>query len=44
MELGIFTEPGSEKRILLDAVNNCIGLDEIHVGTAMTMGRSFAPS
>ena len=30
------SEPGSDKRILLDAVNNCIGLDEIHVGTAMT--------
>ena len=29
------TEPGSEKRILLDAVNNCIGLDELHLGTAM---------
>ncbi len=30
------SEPGSDKRILLEAVNNCIGLDEIHVGTAMT--------
>ena len=30
------SEPGSDKRILLDTVNNCIGLDEIHVGTAMT--------
>ena len=29
------SEPGSEKRILLDAVNNCIGLDELHLGTAM---------
>ena len=29
------SEPGSDKRILLDAVNNCIGLDELHLGTAM---------
>jgi hypothetical protein len=30
------SEPGSDKRILLQTVNNCIGLDELHVGTAMT--------
>ena len=30
------SEPGSDKRILLSTVNNCIGLDELHVGTAMT--------
>ncbi|MEC7180209.1 MAG: hypothetical protein VXW36_02360, partial [Candidatus Thermoplasmatota archaeon] len=29
------SEPGRDKRILLDAVNNCIGLDELHLGTAM---------
>ncbi len=30
------SEPGSDKKILLSAVNNCIGLDELHLGTAMT--------
>lgn len=29
-------EPGSDKKIRLQTVNNCIGLDELHVGTAMT--------
>ena len=30
------SEPGSDRKILLSAVNNCIGLDELHLGTAMT--------
>ena len=30
------TEPGSEKKVRLNALGNSIGLDELHLGTAMT--------
>ena len=30
------SEPGSEKKVRLNALGNSIGLDELHLGTAMT--------